>query len=146
MLEGQQVTYTVNGELIDGNKFSMPAKDVTVSAQVGIDYAYYWGTGTDGSEATPYVISNVTGLNLLAMRTRAGETFAGKYFELGRDIDLSDYDFNGIPANFNGTFDGKGKTISGIDINGTDEAGFFYRRGRHGAEPHPAGQGDHQRR
>ena len=127
--EGEQVTYTVNGELIDGNKFSMPAKDVTVSAQTGIDYAYYWGTGTDGTEAKPYVISNVTGLNLLAMRTRAGETFAGKYFELGDDIDLSDYDFNGIPANFDGTFDGKGKTISGIDINGTDEAGFFYRLG-----------------
>ena len=127
--KGEQVTYTVGGELIDGNKFSMPAKDVTVSAQTGIDYAYYWGTGTDGTEATPYVISNVTGLNLLAMRTRAGETFAGKYFELGRDIDLSDYDFNGIPADFNGTFDGKEKTISGIDINGTDEAGFFYRLG-----------------
>ncbi|MGX8696778.1 MAG: hypothetical protein ACSW8D_10355, partial [Prevotella sp.] len=125
VLEGQQVTYTVNGELIDGNKFSMPAKDVTVNAQTGIDYTNCWGTGTDGTAEKPYVISNVSGLNLLAMRTRAGETFAGKYFELGDDIDLSDYDFNGIPANFDGTFDGKGKTISGIDINGTDEAGFF---------------------
>ena len=77
VLEGQQVTYTVNGELIDGNKFSMPAKDVTVSAQVDFDYTNCWGTGTDGTEAKPYVISNVTGLNLLAMRTRAGENFAG---------------------------------------------------------------------
>ena len=125
VLEGQQVTYTVDGELIDGNKFSMPAKDVTVSAQTGIDYAYYWGEGDGSTATTPYVISDASGLNLLAMRTRGGETFAGKYFELGRDIDLSDYDFNGIPADFNGTFDGKGKTISGIDINGTDEAGFF---------------------
>ena len=124
--DGEQVTYTVDGELIDGDKFSMPAKDVTVSAQTGIDYAYYWGTGTDGTEAKPYVISNVSGLNLLAMRTRGGETFANTFFELGDDIDLSGYYFNGIPANFNGTFDGKGKTISGIDINGTDGAGFFY--------------------
>ena len=129
VLEGQQVTYTVNGELIDGNKFSMPAKDVTVSAQVDFDYTNCWGTGDGSTATTPYVISNVTGLNLLAMRTRGGETFAGKYFELGRDIDLSGYDFNGIPADFNGTFDGKGKTISGIDINGTDGAGFFYRLG-----------------
>ena len=127
--DGEKVTYAVNGELIDGNKFSMPAKDVTVSAQTGINYAYYWGEGDGLTAATPYVISNVTGLNLLAMSTRGGETFAGKYFELGRDIDLSDYDFNGIPADFNGTFDGKGKTISGIDINGTDGAGFFYRLG-----------------
>ena len=126
---GKQLSYTVNGELIDGNKFSMPAKDVTVSAQTGIDYAYYWGEGDGSTATTPYVISDASGLNLLAMRTRGGETFAGKYFELGRDIDLSGHYFNGIPADFNGTFDGKGKTISGIDINGTDEAGFFYRLG-----------------
>ena len=123
--EGEQVTYTVGGELIDGNKFSMPANDVTVNAQVDFDFSGYWGTNTDGSEQKPYVISDASDLNLLAMRTRAGEPFAGKYFELGGNIDLSGYYFNGIPANFDGTFDGKGKTISGIDINGTDEAGFF---------------------
>ena len=125
VLEGQQVTYTVDGELIDGNKFSMPAKDVAVEAQVGIDYAYYWGTGTDGTAAKPYVISNVGGLNLLAMRTRAGETFDGTFFELGGNINLSGYYFNGIPGNFKGTFDGRSWTIRGIDINGTEGAGFF---------------------
>ena len=129
VLEGQQVTYTVKGELIDGNKFSMPAKDVTAEAQVDFDYTNCWGTDTEGTKANPYVISNVTGLNLLAMRTRGGESFDGTFFELGRNIDLSDYDYNGIPADFNGTFDGKGKTISGIDINGTDGAGFFHRLG-----------------
>ena len=125
VLEGQQVTYTVDGELIDGNKFSMPAKDVAVEAQVDFDFATCWGTGTDGTAEKPYVISNVTGLNLLAMRTRAGETYAGTFFELGGNINLSGSYFNGIHGTFNGTFDGKGKTISGIDINGTDEAGFF---------------------
>ncbi len=132
--DGEQVTYTVNGELIDGNKFSMPAKDVTVNAQMVSEFADYWGTG-DGTATTPYVISDVSGRHLLSNMTRTGETFADKYFELDGNIDLSGSYFNGIPGTFNGTFDGgiydgegtlTGRhTISGIDINGTDEAGFF---------------------
>ena len=121
--------YKVNGKLIDGNKFNIPAEDVTVEAQYDIDLASYWGTGSGSTAATPYVISNVEGLNLLAMMTRSGETFANTFFELGDDIDLSGYYFNGIPEDFNGTFDGKNHTISGIDIKGDNVAGFFYRLG-----------------
>ena len=126
---GQQVNYIVDGKLIDGNKFNMPAKDVTVNAQVNIDFTDYWGADDGSTAETPYVISNVEGLNLLANMTRAGGNFADKFFKLGDDIDLGGYYFNGIPEDFNGTFDGKGKTISSIDINGTDGAGFFYRLG-----------------
>ena len=139
--------FTVNGEVIDGDAFNMPADraDATAAAVLEIDFAYYWGEGNDGSEAHPYVISTPAGLNLLATMTKKGEHYSGKFFRLGADIDMSGVSFNGIGAgagnSFSGIFDGgiydgdgnlTGRhTISGISINRDETAGFFLSLGHY---------------
>ncbi len=81
-----------------------------------------WGTG-DGTQGNPYIITNVRGMNKLATDVNSGEgNLGGKYFELGADIT-----YDGTENNYTviGTrdhkssvnFDGKGHTISGININ-----------------------------
>ena len=139
--------FTVNGEVIDGDTFNMPANraDATAAAVLEIDFAYYWGEGNDGSEEHPYVISTPAGLNLLANMTKNGEHYSGKYFRLGADIDMSGVSFNGIGAgagnSFSGTFDGgiydgdgnlTGRhTISGISISRDETAGVFLTLGHY---------------
>lgn len=113
--------------------------EVANSAQEGIDYA------EDGSTIT---ISTARGLAWFANQVNNGNTYSSKKVELANNIDLdcglvnnydcSDADFNTkitetnswIPIGINkdylgknifeGTFDGKGHTISGVKINKCD--------------------------
>ena len=151
--EGQILFFTVNGEVIDGNVFNMPSDrtDATAAAVLEIDLNYYWGEGNDGSEERPYVISTPSGLNVLAIMTKNGEHYSGKFFRLGADIDMSDVSFNGIGAgagnSFSGTFDGgiydgqgtlTGRhTISGISINRDETAGVFLTLGQYVSGDNP---------
>ena len=81
-------------------------------------------TGT-GTKSDPLVISNAAQLVKFAELVDAGETYEGKFVTLGADIDLSSVaNFNPIGDEakdsakiFQGTFDGKGYTISGLKIN-----------------------------
>lgn len=81
-----------------------------------------------GTEADPYVINNADELEVFATMVDSGENYTGKYITLGNDIDLSAISgWNPIGAEgksadnagklFNGTFDGKGYTISNLKIN-----------------------------
>ena len=54
--------------------------------------------GGDGSQATPYLISNGAQLAHLAQKVEGGETYKGKYFELTADIVLNDETFTFDPA------------------------------------------------
>ena len=94
-----------------------------------------WGliNGADGSEQHPYLITTTAGLDLLATMVNNGDSFSGKYFKLGANIEYgpNDLDANGENYTaigvayengvhyFQGTFDGDGYTISGIRINKT---------------------------
>ena len=83
------------------------------------------------SEADAYVISTTDDLDLLAQRVNAGTDYKNKFFKLGADITYShttDWDDATSTENnftaigkyshiFRGTFDGNGKTISGIRIS-----------------------------
>lgn len=100
--------------------FTMPAKAVTITA------TDVWGaaSGKDGSTADKaYTITTTEGLDLLAQKVNGGTIYEGKYFKLGDNIAYDkdkENNFTPIGNNnypFAGTFDGNGKTISGININ-----------------------------
>ncbi len=90
----------------------------SVSVTIGLP----WGETADGSKDHPYIITSTLGLDLLAKKVNAGKTFYGTYFELGANIAYNksitnNYTPIGDSDNiFCGRFDGKGYTISGINI------------------------------
>ena len=118
------VSFTDNGD--DTYTFSMPAKNVTVSATI----TDLWGigAGNDGSSADKaYTITTTAGMELLATKRNAGNDFSGKYFKLGGNIEYDssiENNHTAIGTNtnpFNGIFDGNGYTVSGIKIQ-SDES------------------------
>ncbi len=119
--------YSLNGTPIDGNTFTMPAADATVTARWTVtDFE----TGHAGTEADPYIIYNKDQLNQLATRVNGGNDYSGKYIKLADDItyshttdwnDATSTEVNFTPIGtfsgayyFKGTFDGDGHIISGI--------------------------------
>ena len=133
--------YTVNGNAISGNTFTINA-DAVVSVDTNNLYPADWATeGNSGTETDPYMIYNKEQLDLLAHRVNGthGETandYENKYFKLGADITYNpdeltidkdndgtnDINYEAIGGNydfyryFNGNFDGGGHTVSGIRI------------------------------
>ena len=99
-----------------------------------------WGalSGT-GTSADPFLIGTLADLQEFRDAVNAGTTYEGQYVKLSADIDLSSVaDWTpigegtrkGVGNCFAGTFDGNGKTISGLKISsyskGTDYAvGLF---------------------
>lgn len=95
----------------------------------------------DGTESSPFIISEKEDLIFLADTVNnckdfegdAANVFAGKYFRLNNDIDMSGVKFSPIGNKFSqcfgGTFDGDGKTIQNLTIStGSDGyAGLFGR-------------------
>ena len=80
------------------------------------------GSGTIKED--PYVVCTAVELKELADRLNNGtEESSGKFYKLGANIDLSKTGTNWKPIgnyrdpSFKGTFDGNGKTISGLSIN-----------------------------
>lgn len=111
------------------NTFLMPC-DVTVSAK----WTTIPWTGSGDSADDPYIIEYPSQLDLLATNVNAGNEYSGKYFELANDITYAhttawndanskenNYTAIGCMENYNiypfeGIFDGKGHTVSGIRI------------------------------
>ena len=144
--------YTVNDSIIYGDKFVMPAVNVTVGLVALTDWQrVYAGTVTD-----PYKIYTTAQLDLLAHRVNSGAySYEGKYFLLMNDLcyehtsawndttstennytAIGCYYYDGTYHDymFSGHFLGDGHTISGIRIykNG-DFHGLFGVLGK-GAE------------
>ena len=137
LADGYTAIYSVNGTAIEGNTFQMLADNVTVSAEIyKSDYVTYWQAGPlhDGSSSEKaYIITSPDGLQLLASEVNGGNDFAGKYFQLGCDVDMSsvanftpigDYTNNRY---FKGNFNGDGHTISHLTIYlpDIDNVGLF---------------------
>ena len=116
-----------------GNSFTMPSQDVTVS----VYKTPQWGinNGKDGSQAKPYVISDLYDLNVLAMSVNGTDgaahyvanDFEGKYFQVDKDISYDEKTENNFTAigtashPFKGTFDGNNKVVKNIRINRGDD-------------------------
>jgi hypothetical protein len=80
----------------------------------------------DGSETNPYIINTKDQLESLASTVNQGVSVQGKFLKLGQNINLAGSESDQwVPigassaSSFQGTFDGDGKTISGIFIKGT---------------------------
>ena len=121
-------------------EFRMPSSDVSF-------YAGYEWEG-EGTQDEPYKIENIYQMDYLATRVNILEkSFEDEYFILDNDLTFDGSNNNYIPIGgyyndvnreFCGTFDGNGKTISGININKTGNtqadsfAGVFGRIGSYG--------------
>ncbi len=73
--------------------------------------SYYWGGNSNGSQAHPYIISDVKGWNFLCNSLENGDSFSGKYFRLDSNITVSRM-AGSSGHNFTGTFDGNGNTLT----------------------------------
>ena len=82
-------------------------------------------SGGDGSQSNPYIIETEGQLRFLAVSVNIGlNTYGGKYIKLNNDITLDSSKqwtpIGNATTNFQGTFDGNGKTIKGLKINGSE--------------------------
>ena len=96
---------------------------------------YEKGGGEDGSEFTISTAEQLAGLAAIVNGTAEIEkdSFSGKTITLAADIDLKGREWtpigkDSISSRFNGTFDGGGRTISGLYINKdtTSDTGSVY--------------------
>jgi len=92
------------------------------------DTAEAFGGGT-GTEADPYKITTPEELAFLAQE--AGQGRSGGYYIQTGDFDMNGDNYNWTQINnFNGTYDGKGHTISNLKINTTQlNVGLFSELG-----------------
>ena len=125
--------------------FHMGAFDVNIEAvfvkvlDIDIDWYKNPPEGADGScEETPYILNSAeafAGFAALVNNTANDPditeyvNFGGEYLKLNTDIDLSTYYWEpiGTDEGFSGSFDGNGKTISGLafDIIESYSVGLF---------------------
>ena len=98
----------------------LPAGDVWEIAEV--DAAIFAG-GT-GAEADPYVIEDAAQLFAFADSMNSRIDYTGKYVALGADIDVSGETWKPVGGSsfaFNGTFDGRSHTVSGMTLGRATE-------------------------
>ena len=122
---------------VAGNKVALSGK-VYEERQNGKIFAS--GTGT---KEDPYLVSNEKQLRDFAASLAEDNDYFGTYVALANDIILSDQEWNPIGGSdymFDGTFDGKGYTVSGIKMGTKEEPkeigqdiynGFFGLLGQH---------------
>ncbi len=108
----QDAWYVVNDECVRTNSIQMPGQETHVSL-----YALD-GTGT---EEAPYLINNTNDMDYLASRVNSGNSYEGKYVELTASLVYDGTENNYTPVGkhdnpFDGVFDGKGHSISGIYV------------------------------
>ncbi|MDR0852608.1 MAG: dockerin type I repeat-containing protein [Clostridiales Family XIII bacterium] len=97
---------------------------------------YAENTGTTVKPPADLTISTAAELSAFAQAVNAGDDFSDKIVRLGADIDLAGATWtpigrfapidNPVPAHaFAGTFDGDGRTISGLSITSGDSVALF---------------------
>ena len=80
----------------------------------------------EGTAENPYLIETLKDLKFFRDDVNAGNTYAGKTVKVINNINLNSEAWTPI-ATFNGVFDGNGKTISNLVVNGEGKSnqGFF---------------------
>ena len=83
-----------------------------------------------------YTIYSAAGLQKFANEVKNGNSFADETVKLANDIDLDNAAWTPVgqtrATQFNGTFDGNGKTIYNLNIDKTSETGKHYSSGLFG--------------
>jgi hypothetical protein len=111
------------------------AKDVLTNTMTELDRLNNLTFVGEGTEVSPYEISNP---DLLLKMDRlvnsadatARDTYRAAYYTLTTDIDMTNMPWSPLGGSatttaFTGGFDGGGKTISNLKLNGTTYLGFF---------------------
>ena len=114
-------------KVVEGKYNGGTNTEVTIAGTVVKEAAARSLAGSGTAEA-PYTIKNLAELIWFAEDVNAGNKYQGKVVQLTADIDLKSEPWTPI-AQFNGTFDGNGKTISNLVVNGEGKSnqGFFAR-------------------
>lgn len=105
------------------------------SAAIALTVKAVQGNATveDGSNDKLITVYTAKDLNAFSAAVAAGNNFSGKTVKLMNDIDLAGVAFTPVGAladnstmkPFSGTFDGNGKTISNLYMNGVDGNGAY---------------------
>lgn len=101
----------LSGNDTDGYALAMPDADVTISGYE-VDLSLLWGAESDGTEAHPYIISDVEGWNQLSQEVAAGRSFSGQYFRMGADFGPVTATVGTEITPFAGIFNGNGHTLT----------------------------------
>ena len=103
-----------------GGNYSVSLKGMTDCVIEPYIAIQYW-TGA-GTEDDPYLITSIAGMSHLAEEVNNGNTYEGKHFALGADLEYDrtvENNFEPVgnnPKFFKGNFDGRGHTISGVNV------------------------------
>lgn len=107
----------------EGNNYRLPIENTDYTITCEMATMSWEGEGT---YAMPYLISTCDEMNQLAVFVNAGYAFSNKYFRLENDLDFTGRNYLPVgfsdSAPFDGTFDGQGKTISGISFSIGDQS------------------------
>ncbi|WP_158024484.1 InlB B-repeat-containing protein [Hornefia porci] len=123
--------------------------DSASSIPVVLEYSRSWDGETiaedseiagSGSKEDPYLISNGEQLAWLAARVNAGNKYNGKYFKQTEDIDLGDNNWTPVGKSYSyifaGNYDGNGRTVSGLSIEGTSDYNALFGMVKGDAKEH----------
>jgi hypothetical protein len=115
---------SVSGNNTDGYSFSMPARDVNVTA---VFNTTNWDDEQKGTEDAPYIIDKTNEWNEFVTHVNNGNSYSGKYIKLTADIDVTT--MAGVVSGnqqvkpFSGIFDGGGHTITATISDIVDNQG-----------------------
>ena len=134
LLPDGKYTYTVKAKgyaTVINNNLTV-SKDEVVSVTLIPSTAWDGTTKTpptgQGTQASPYEIADGEQLAWLADKVNNASTVSAIYAVLTDDIDLGGCSFTPIGKDsheFSGVFDGKGYTVSGLNVTNVADAGLF---------------------
>jgi hypothetical protein len=129
--------YTVNGEAIDGNTFTMGTADVTVDATFTPDPAHF----SVNAAGTEYTIHTATGWGVFCDALQDNTTynrFSGKTVKLGNNIGTAQNPITRMAGSdgheFQGNFDGGGNTLTFTVTTATDNYCAPFRNVKGGSD------------
>ena len=103
-------TVSANGEALSGTGANRTLAVGTANVVITANLTASWsGSGT---AADPYIINSTAGWDLLAENVNKGETYSGQYFQLGGHISVTTMVGSSEAKSFQGTFDGRGFTLT----------------------------------
>ena len=115
---------SVSGNNTDGYSFSMPARDVNVTA---VFNTTDWDDEQKGTATDPYIIDKTNEWNEFVTHVNNGNSYSGKYIKLTADIDVTTMagvvSGNQQQKPFSGIFDGGGHTITATISDIVDNQG-----------------------
>ena len=115
---------SVSGNNTDGYSFSMPARDVNVTA---VFNTTNWDDEQKGTEDDPFIIDKTNEWNEFVTHVNNGNSYSGKYIKLTADIDVTTMagvvSGNQQQKPFSGIFDGGGHTITATISDIVDNQG-----------------------